>query len=242
MNVPRDVGVHERAVHVTLRMRKHARMARRVRENTGLGGVAFLVARRLLRPVGIRIEWFRVLEQRPGTAAVPGRDPIAPTWVAGAADPGLLTTFGRSPELVRRRLAAGDSAAVVTDSDGLVAQLWIHPGGVYDEDGVLFRLGPEEAWVFDGVVAESRRGERIYPRLAVGVARDLAARGIVRMLSTIDAVNGPSLRAAQVRGCVPLGTVVVVRAWGRGVLRTRWRDRRPGWRSFRGDVSVVPPA
>ncbi len=213
-----------------------------MRDRTGLSGVAFLVARRTLRAAGIRVEWFHVLEQRPETAALPGRDPIVPRWVGDTADARMLTTFGRSPELVRRRLAAGDRAAIVTDAQGLVAQLWIHPGGVYDEDGVLFRLAPQEAWVFDGVVAESRRGERIYPRLAVGVARELAERGVVRMLSTIDAVNSPSLRAAEVRGCAVLGTVVVVRAWGRGVLRTHWRGRSAGWRTLRGPVAVVPPA
>lgn len=228
-------------VRVALRVKKHARTARQVREHTGVGGVAFLVARRALRLVGIRTERFRVLEQRPETAGIPGRDPIAPTWVPGAADPGMLTTFGRSPELVRRRLAAGDSAAVVTDAQGLVAQLWVHPGGVYDEEGVLFRLGPDEAWVFDGVVAESRRGERIYPRLAVGVARDLESRGIVRLLFTIDAVNAPSLRAAEVRGCVELGSFFVTRAWGVGVMRAHWRGAPPRWRAFRGTVSVVPP-
>ncbi len=243
MNVPRDVAVHERAAEVTLRVRKHARAARRVRASNGVGGVAFLVVRRILRLVGIRLEWFRVLEQRPETAAVPGREPLVPTWVEdGGADPAVLSAFGRSPEVVRRRLDGGDAAAVVTDAGVPVAQIWIHAGGVYDEDGVLFPLAPDEAWVFDGVVAEARRGERIYPRLAVGVARDLETRGFVRMLSTIDAVNGPSLRAAAVRGCVVLGTVVVMRAWGLGVLRTRWRGRRPEWRTFRETVSVELPA
>ena len=216
-------------------------MARQVRDHTGVGGLAFLILRRVLRLARIQVEWFRVMEQRPETAGVHGSDPIAPTWVSASADAGLLTAFGRSPELVRRRLADGDAAAIVTDSDELVAQLWIHPGGVYDEDGVLFQLDPREAWVFDGVVAESRRGGRIYPRLAVGVARDLEARGFVRLLSTIDRVNGPSLRAARARGCVELGSVFVTRAWGVGVLRRHWRGRRPTWRPFRGSVSVVPP-
>ncbi len=228
---------------MTLQFRKHARAARQVREHTGVGGVAFLVVRRILRTVGIRLEWIRVLEQRPETAAVPGFAPLVPTWVGdGGADPAVLTAFDRSPELIRRRLEAGSEAAIVTDATGPVAQLWIHAGGVYDEGGVLFRLGPDEAWVFDGVVAEARRGERIYPRLAVGVAHDLEARGIVRMLSTIDAVNGPSLRAAAVRGCEVLGTAVVVRAWGLGVLRGHWRGRRPEWRTFRHTAPVVLPA
>ena len=104
-----------------------------------------------------------------------------------------------------------------------------------------FRLATREAWVFDGVVAESRRGERIYPRLAVGVARDLDARGYVRLLSTIDEVNGSSLRAAEARGCVVLGSLLVLRVWGSGLLRQHWGARRPSWRAFRGSVSVVPP-
>lgn len=222
-------------------VKKQVRMARQVREHTGIGGVAFLVLRRVLRFARIHVEWFRVMEQRPETAEVPGSEPLAPTWVSGTANTGLLTALGRSPEIVRRRLADGDSAAILTDADELIAQLWIHAGSVYDEDGVRFQLGAGEAWVFDGVVAESRRGERIYPRLAVGVARDLDARGFVRLLSTIDEINGPSLRAAEARGCTVLGSVLVIRAWGPGVLRQHWRGRRPGWRAFRGSVSVVPP-
>ena len=220
------------------KVKKQIRMARAVRDHTGVGGVAFLVLRRVLRLSGIHLEWFRVMEQRPETADVPGSEPLVPTWTS---DIGRLTALGRSPEIVRQRLAGGSSAAILTDAGELIAQIWIHPGGVYDEDGVRFRLAPSEVWVFDGVVAESRRGERIYPRLAVGVARDLDARGYARMLSTIDEVNGPSLRAAEARGCVVLGSVLVLRAWGPGVVRQRWRGRRPSWRTFLGSVSVVPP-
>jgi hypothetical protein len=223
-------------------MAKHADMARRAGERVGLRGVVFLVARRLLRPLRIHVEWFRVLEQRPETAALPGYEPIVPVWVPGEGDPAMLTAFDRSADMVRRRLAAGGRAAVALDAGDPVAQLWIQAGEVYDEEGVVFRLGPDEVWVFDGVVAESRRGERIYPRLAVGVARDLGARGVTRLLATIDAVNAPSLRAAEVRGCTQLGSVFVLHAGGIGVLRTRWRGRRAAWRRFRPDVPVVPPA
>ena len=222
------------------RLRRRGREVRRVRRDCGPGAVAFMVARRALRLVGVRVEWIRILEQRPGTAAVPGRDPIPPTWVA-PDDPGVLTAFGRSPDVVRRRLDAGGRAAVVTDADGLVAQLWIHPGAEYDEEGVRFRLAPDEAWVFDGVVSESRRGERIYPRLAVGVAHDLEADGVARLLSTIDALNVPSLRAARVRGCTVLGAVLVVRAWGLGALRVHWRGRPARWHAFRGSILLTPP-
>ncbi len=229
---------HGHTPAVIAKIKKQMRMAREVRHHTGIVGVAFLILRRVLRLARINLEWFRVMEQRPETADVPGREPLVPTWTS---DIGRLTALGRSPEIVRQRLAGGSSAAILTDADELIAQIWIHPGGVYDEDGVRFRLATREAWVFDGVVAESRRGERIYPRLAVGVARDLDARGYVRLLSTIDEVNGPSLRAAEARGCVVLGSVLVLRVWGPGLLRQRWRGRRPSWRTFRGSVSVVPP-
>ena len=185
-------------VRVALRVKKHARTARQVREHTGVGGVAFLVARRALRLVGIRTERFRVLEQRPETAAIPGRDPIAPTWVPGAADPGMLTTFGRSPELVRRRLAAGDSAAVVTDAQGLVAQLWVHPGGVYDEEGVLFRL----AWTRPGSSTAwwpSRAGASASTPASPWGWRGTSSRaGIVRLL--FDDRRGQRALAAGGRG------------------------------------------
>jgi hypothetical protein len=226
---------------VIAQVKKQVRMARQVHEHSGAVGVAFLILRRVLRLARIHLEWFRVMEQRPETAEVPGSEPLVPTWVTATADTERLTALGRSPEIVRRRLADGDSAAILTEDGELIAQLWIQPGGVYDEDGVRFRLADEEAWVFDGVVAESRRGERIYPRLAVGVARDLDARGFVRMLSTIDEINGPSLRAAEARGCTVLGTVLVMRVWGPGVLRQHWRGRRPAWRGFHGTVSLVPP-
>ncbi len=223
-------------------MTTRADMARRASERVGFRGVVFLVARRLMRPLRVHVEWFRVLEQRPETAELPGHEPIVPVWVPGEGDPEMLTAFDRSPEVTRRRLAAGGRAALALDAGVPVAQLWIQSGDVYDEEGVLLRLGPDEVWVFDGVVDASRRGERIYPRLAVGVARELGARGVVRMLATIDAVNAPSLRAAEVRGCTELGAVFVVRAGGIGVLRERWRGRRPAWRRFRPDVPLQPPA
>lgn len=233
-------AIEARATRVREKTRRRVIEVRRVRRDCGPGAVAFMVARRALRLVGVRVEWIRILEQRAGTADVPGREPIPPSWV-DADDPRILEAFGRSPEVVRRRLEAGGRAAVVTDEDGLVAHLWIHPGAEYDEQGVRFRLGPDEAWVFDGVVAESRRGERIYPRLAVGVARDLEGHGVSRLLSTIDALNVPSLHAARVRGCTVLGTVLVVRAWGLGALRAHWRGRPARWSGFRGSILLTPP-
>lgn len=214
--------------------------ARRIVSEQGVRGLAFRLAQIALRPPWGHVEWFHVVETAPNRAL----DPLRPVWVT---DPEMAASreragFGPPIEVVRRRLAQGSRTAVARDDGIVLAYAWVHGTAEYDEEGVVFRLRPREAWVFDGAVHPEHRGRRIYPRLVLGMTEDLAAEGKTRILSTIDARNRASLRQSDARGSRRLGSVVMLRLLGGSVVRVQWMGARPAWRAFRGATRLTVPA
>lgn len=231
---------HGRTPRRTLQgVRRRRASAGRILREQGATGIAFRIGQIALRRPWGHVEWFRVMETVPSRAL----EPVRPAWITDPSDPatGELTALGQPFELVRARLAAGGRAATARDAGGLMAYAWVFMDGDYDEEGILFRIRRNEAWVYDGATHPDHRGRRIYPRLVLGIAEDLAAEGRTRILSTIDVRNRSSLRSSAARGARPRGSVLMVRLFGRSVMRVRWHGMRASWRTFRGTTTITVP-
>ena len=105
-----------------------------------------------------------------------GPDDEAPDvrW-ATLADLPLLLAGERDEEMLRARFARGDRVAILGD-DELVGYAWYREGE-YDEQCILFRLGPREVWGYDAWVAEDHRSRGHATRMLRGISRALAGRG-----------------------------------------------------------------
>ena len=199
--------------------------------------MGFLVLQRVAFSVGGHAEWFAVLE-----GDLRGQPPLRPeegTRWATIADLDALRDLGRDEALVRDRFAQGDRAALL-QTDQPIASSW-YRSGWYDEQGILFELGPAEVWGYDGWVASDHRGRGHYAALIGWASAALASEGVSRVLVAIDHLNRPSLRAARASGRRPLGSVWMVRAFGVSVRRVSWHAW-PRWQVYRGARPVaVPP-
>ena len=152
----------------------------------------------------------------------------------------LLASIGGDVAVSRARRLAGDAAAVCIRAGRLAGHVYLR-SGQYDEEGMIVRLREAEQWIYDGVVAPDMRGVGIYPHLVRTVSEDLATRGVVRLLSAIDRLNIPSLRAARRRGGTTIGEVLMVRVLGVSVRREDWHGR-VRWRVHRGPCDLHPPS
>jgi len=211
-----------------------------VRERGG-GALLYLVAQRLQQRTKphLHVEWFLLLQTSPPQGDDEERA-IAPVWLSHTSDAPRLTGLGLSLEEATERLRRGCRCAAVFEGERLVAYLWVHPEASYNEEGVVFRIGRGDVWIFDGVVDPDYRGQRIHPRLFTGMAEDLrGSLGMERLVSTIDAVNVSSGRAARRRGGVMLGSYLVFKLGPLRVLRERLD--RPRWRVGRRDFEIAVP-
>ena len=207
---------------------------RAVRRDAGVAGVAYMLGRRLGLP-GVRLEWFVVYEHsRPSDPDVVFR------W-AGRDDLAALAAFDRGEDVVRTRLDRGDRVAVAEEDDAIAGWVWITPAGVYDEGGLMFHLGPGDAWAYDGMVDPALRGRGISPRLRRAVSADLREEGVGRLLSTVDRLNTPSHRAS-VRSGREVARFLQLQVGPRGLVRIAAAGRGARWHAYRGTLDVrVPP-
>jgi GNAT superfamily N-acetyltransferase len=150
-------------------------------------------------------------------------------------DSELLTAFGHSLELVRRRLSAGDTACMLIEAERLLGYVWFH--GLQHEDenlGVCFQLAPGEIWLFDAMIAPDHRGRGLYPRLLRVAAEDLWRRGLSRILIAVEASNRNSLQGHLAAGARAVGSVCGLRILGLTAVhhgtgfRVAWTGAR-GW-------------
>jgi hypothetical protein len=217
------------------RWRRRLATARGMSRLAGARGVAYLLLQRAAPSPWVHPEWFVVLEHRTGTVA--GAD-AGMRW--GTIDdlPRLLAGERDEPVL-RERFARGDRVALIPDGD-LVAYAW-YRHGVYDENGILFRMPADTVWGYDGWVAEHYRRQGLYTALLRGVSRSLAEEGIHRVLLGIDHLNEPSLRAARAGGRVPIGSIWMLRVLGVSLRREAWAGERPRWCLYRGAREVALP-
>jgi hypothetical protein len=220
------------------RWQRRRRTARRVLGEVGAGGVLVLAAQRALPRRLAHIEWFVVQELLP--AAARPMPPDGDVRWATPDDDALLASIGGDVAVSRARRLAGDAAAVCVRDGRLAGHVYLRSGH-YDEQGMIVRLRDDERWIYDGVVAPELRGAGIYPRLVRTVSEDLAHRGVLRLLSAIDRLNVPSLRAARRRGGTAIGAVLMVRVLGVSVRREDWHDG-VRWRVHRGPCDLHPPS
>ncbi|HTI32075.1 MAG TPA: GNAT family N-acetyltransferase [Miltoncostaea sp.] len=204
----------------------------------GAGGVLVLAVQRALPRRLVHIEWFVVQELLAAVARpMPSDGDIR--W-ATPDDDALLASIGGDVAVSRGRRLAGDAAAVCIRDGRLAGHVYLRSGR-YDEQGMIVRIRDDERWIYDGVVAPDMRGAGIYPRLVRTVSEDLAARGVVRLLSAIDRLNIPSLRSARRRGGMAIGTVLMVRVLGVSIRREDWFGR-VRWRVHRGPRDLHTPS
>jgi len=219
------------------RWRRRLGTAAQVRRRVGLRGVGFLVLQRVAPSPWIHPEWFVVLEHDTRTAGAGEADGMR--W-GTPADLPLLLAGERDERLLRERFERGDRVAIRGEGE-LVAYAW-YRRGVYDEQGILFPLGPGTVWGYDGWVAERHRRRGHYTGMLGAVSRALAAEGIDRVLLGIDHLNEASLGASHAGGRVPIGSVWMLRVLGLSLRREAWRGQRPRWRLYRGRLPVALPA
>lgn len=220
-------------------MRRRVATARRLVRDHGWRGLAFVVLQRAGPLLRIHPEWFVVLEGGPAAAGGP---PVpARVRIARAEDPGHLTGLGHPFDLLRGRLDRGDVCVAAHDDQGLAGFAWYRLRGDYDEQGMLFRIRPGEAWAYDLVVAERRRGQRLSGAIVAAGAELLGAQGVGRTVAAIDVVNAPALRGARSRGARALGRVAMLRAGTLSVRREAWEGAPVRWSVCRGDRPARGP-
>jgi GNAT superfamily N-acetyltransferase len=220
-------------------LRRRAATARRVFRAHGWRGPAFLALQRAGPRLRVHPEWFAVVEGRPPPAGGPAVP--AGVRIARADDPGRLTGLGHPVDVLRERLDRGDVCVAAHDDQGLAGFAWYRLGGDYDEQGMLFRVRPGEAWAYDLMVAERRRGEGVSAAIVAAAAGLLGGHGVGRTVAAIDVVNAPALRGARSRGARELGRVAMVRAGALSVRREAWEGAPVRWSVCRGDRPARGP-
>ena len=226
-----DVPVHPR-------WRRRLDTARHVLRTVGARGVAFLLLQRTAPSPSIHPEWFVVLEHDTRTA---GPDDEAPDMRWGTlADLPQLLSGERDEEMLRARFAHGDRVAILGDDD-LVGYAWYREEE-YDEQGILFRLGPREVWGYDAWIAEGHRSRGHASRMLRAISRALAGEGITRVLLSVDHLNEASLRAMRSAGRFRIGSIWMLRVFGISLRREAWDGARPRWSLYREFARPPTPA
>lgn len=152
------------------------------------------------------------------------------------SDLALLQQFGHSAEEVLARLARHARVCILEETGELIAYVWFQRGRFEDRDLRLrYCLDDNEFWLFDAMVAPSRRGLGIYALLLAAASADLALEGCKRIWISLDAGNGNSLRAHRRAGARPLKVIVTIRflSWMAircdGLWRLRWIPADSFW-------------
>ncbi|WP_217914901.1 GNAT family N-acetyltransferase [Miltoncostaea marina] len=207
----------------------------------GLLGAAIAVAGRV--PDGLlHAQWYSVHETLPPVAG-PGA-PGLETRRAGAADLPLLAGLGRAPEAeLRERLAGGDRGYIGLIDGAPVGYYWFR-AGAWQEDDIRFVLEPDERWAYDAFVVPGARGRNIASAMAIHALGELQGEGVRRVVSVIDHLNEPSLRAAGRHGAHPIASFLTIGVPGLGLLHERRTGaRRPSLRLYRRSAGLTrrPP-
>lgn len=138
----------------------------------------------------------------------------------------LLTQFGHSREVLQARLRQGARPCVMERDGELVAYIWFMAASFEDPElRMRFRMPDRAIWLFDAMVATSRRGQGIYPALLRAASADLAADGIERIWIASDARNRNSVRALESVGARASRLIVAHR-----ILRWLAAGDESGWR------------
>lgn len=216
--------------------------ARTIWSEIGPRGIAVRAVQRAVPARLLHVEWYEVTSTRPDGPPAPLGEVLPGARWAQARDVAALGGLLRGEEVVRRRLAAGDRAALVEEGGRAIAHVFLSQNP-YDESGIVFPTGGDTWWVYDAYVIPERRGGGLNARLVLAALRALGADGrAARGVSAIDVLNVPSRRSAARRGARVVGRVLGCTLPGVAVSRVRWTGRRPEWAAHRDRRWVtVPP-
>jgi GNAT superfamily N-acetyltransferase len=209
------------------------RQARRKLREVGLLYSLQILVARVLPPGWFRAGGLVVLSLDPAAAppaSEPAREGEALRW-AGAADLALLERFGHSRATLEGRLARGDRVFVLLERGTLIGYVWIRLSE-YDDDGlgILFRMDPDEVWLYDAMVAVEQRGRGLYTRLLRAASAALARAGIARIWIAVESLNRNSLEAHVRAGAHPRHRLRLARVLGlTWILRSSVRDLPRLW-------------
>jgi ribosomal protein S18 acetylase RimI-like enzyme len=206
------------------------RQIRDFRAKAREAGPAFAIYRslQLIAPRLFRVDRFTVFE-RPLDATPPRQARSGVRW-ATRADLGLLESLGQPVRVLEGRLARRDRACIHVQDGKLLAYVWFS-SDAYDDVGLCFALARDEVWLHDAKVAPEYRGRGYLPQLLEIAFADLAEEGNVRVLLSVDDLNGNALRMFARVGARPLSRFLVVRGGRLSLVRTR-RGSDVEWRRF----------
>ena len=179
-----------------------------------------------LRGLGLRIEPYYLVLERPGAAAP---DP-GPDYAFAALGPGdaeaiaaLSTEHGDAARL-RDLMARGRRCSGVRYRGALAAVSWIDLEVCGFPGHEIFRLAADEGYLFGTHIAEAHRGRGLAPYLRIRCYQVLAGLGRTRLYSVSDRFNTPALRFKQKLGAEIAGAGLHVELFG------RWRFGKPAGR------------
>lgn len=136
---------------------------------------------------------------------------------AGPEQASELTTAMKfvGPEPVQRRFARGRHCYIARVAGQLVSYGWI-TFDVEDigELGLLMRLLPGEAYIWDCATLPSWRGQRLYPALLTHMLGELQRAGLTYVWIGMDADNLPSQTGAALAGFRPVIDILLTQQAG----------------------------
>jgi hypothetical protein len=196
------------------------RLGRKTRE-VGPVGLARLILRRLVPAHYFFVARFVLFDLQTDP------DSVAPSLVRWAEpdELELLSSFGHGHDTLRDRFDRGDCVCVLIRDHQLASYAWFRAGQFEEPDlGTRFRIGQDEIWLYDAMVAPRLRGQGTYPIFLRGAAALHAKRGLCRILVQVNSANRNSLRAHRAAGCLPIAQFSVLRLFG----YSRVQDPRRG--------------
>ncbi len=145
-----------------------------------------------------------------------------------------------SSELAARIEAGRDMCFAALEGERLAAYGWYAIDCIEGEHnfGVPMSFPADAAYMYNGFTHPDYRGLRLHGRVMGLALKALQAKGVTRLVSTVDWTNHPSLRSCQRLGYERLGRIVTiggelamvlkspVAAMSRGVRFGRQADRR----------------
>lgn len=209
---------------------------RAVRCRNGVGGVLVDVIGHVVPDSVLRLDWFVVLERRPGTDHPARSEPGLRCRWAGPPDVESIVSLGRLRAEVVDRFDKGDLVCLLEDDEVPIGFMWFRSHR-NDEDGIVFILAPGDIWMYDAFVAPEHRGRRLYALLSHTAMDDLVRRGRARVAFAVDHLNVAGLRGARAFATGRICSVLRLRIGGASLLRLS-STARIRWTASWGEIHL----
>lgn len=115
------------------------------------------------------------------------------------------------------RMRAGDTAVVATLEGELIGAGWFSLKEVRGDLflGSSYALKPGEAYIYQGLVDKSLRGNRINPKRLTEVLKHLKAIGVTKVIAIIEEDNYSSIAVVKRLGFKPVRLISIRRLFSR---------------------------